>query len=40
MGTSLEGFEVQITGLFLALQARKKKIKHVVGEQNKLVKIG
>ena len=35
MRTSLEGFEEQITGLFLAVEARKK---NVVGEQNKLVK--
>ena len=26
MGTSLEGFEEKITGLLLALEARKKKI--------------
>ena len=41
MGTSLEGFEEQITGLLLAIEARKKdKQKHVVGDQMKLVKAG
>ena len=39
VGTSLEGFEEQITGLLLAIEARKKdKQKHVVGDQTKLVK--
>ena len=41
VGTSLEGFEEQITGLLLAIEARKKdKQKHVVGDQTKLVKSG
>ena len=41
MGTSLEGFEEQITGLLLAIEARKKdKQKLVVGDQMKLVKSG
>ena len=39
MGTSLEGFEEQITGLLLAIEARKKdKQKLGVGDQMKLVK--
>ena len=39
VGTSLEGFEEQITSLLLAIEARKKyKQKHVVGDQTKLVK--
>ena len=41
MGTSLEGFEEQITGLLLAIEARKKdKQKRVVSDQMKLVKAG
>ena len=41
VGTSLEGFEEQITGLLLAIEARKKdKQKLVVGDQTKLVKSG
>ena len=41
MGTSLEGFEEQITGLILAIKAKKKdKQKRVVGDQMKLVKSG
>ena len=41
MGTSLEGFEEQITGLFLALEARKKdKQRHEVDNQKKVVKSG
>ena len=41
MGTSLEGFEEQITGLLLAIEARKKdKKRHEVGDQTKLVKSG
>ena len=39
MGTSLEGFEEQITGLFLALKARKKdKQRHEVDNQKKVIK--
>ena len=41
MGTSLEGFEEQIKGFLLAIEARKKdKKKRVVGDQTKLVKSG
>ena len=41
VGTSLEGFEEQIIGLLLAIEARKKdKQKRVVGDQMKLVKLG
>ena len=41
VGTSLEGFEEQITGLLLAIEARKKdKQKIAVGDQMKLVKLG
>ena len=41
MGTSLEGFEEQIIGLLLAMEARKKnKQHHVVGDQMKQVKLG
>ena len=41
VGTSLEGFEKQIIGLLLAIEARKKdKQKLVVGNQMKLVKSG
>ena len=41
MGASLEGFEEQITGLLLAIEARKKdKKKREVGDQTKLVKSG
>ena len=41
VGTSLEGFEGQITGLLLAIEARKKdKQKLVGGDQTKLVKSG
>ena len=41
VGTSLEGFEEQFTGLLLAIKARKKdKQKLVVGDQNKSVKSG
>ena len=41
MGTSLEGFEEQITSLFLALEARKKdKQRHEVDSQKKVVKLG
>ena len=41
MGTSLEGFEEQITGLLLALEARKKdKKRHEVDSQKKVVKSG
>ena len=39
VGTSLRGFKEQITGLLLAIEARKKnKQKHVVGVKTKLVK--
>ena len=39
VGTSLKGFKEQITGLLLAIEARKKnKQKHVVGVKTKLVK--
>ena len=39
MRTSLEGFEEQITGLFLALKARKKdKQRHEVDNQKKVIK--
>ena len=42
MVTSLEGFKEQITGLLLAIEAKKKKKKeqHVIGDQTKLVKLG
>ena len=41
VGTSLEGFEEQITGLLLAIGVRKKdKQKLVVGDQTKSVKLG
>ena len=41
VGISLEGFEEQITGFLLAIEARKKdKKKRVVGDQTKLVKLG
>ena len=41
MGTSLEGFEEQIIGLLLAIEARtKNKQHHVVGDQMKQVKLG
>ena len=41
VGTSLEGFEEQITGLLLAIEARKKdKQKHVVADKMKVVKSG
>ena len=41
MGTSLEGFEEQITGLLLAIEARKKEKQNlVVGAQKKLAKSG
>ena len=39
VGTSLEGFEEQITGLLLAIEAKKKdKKRREVGDQRKLVK--
>lgn len=37
VGTYLEGFEEQITGLLLSIEARKKNKQHVVGDQKKLV---
>ena len=41
VGISLEGFEEQITGLLLAIEASKKdKKKREVGDQTKLVKSG
>ena len=41
VGTSLEGFEEQISGLLLALEARKKdKKRHEVDSQKKVVKSG
>ena len=41
VGTSLEGFEEQITGLLLAIEARKKEKQNlVVGAQKKLAKSG
>ena len=41
VGTSLEGFEEQITGLLFAIEDKKNdKQKHVVGEKTKLVKSG
>ena len=43
MVTSLEGFKEQITGLLLAIEAKKKKKEkeqHVIGDQTKLVKLG
>ena len=41
MGTSLEGFKERITGLLLAIEAKKKyKQKVVVVDQTKLVKFG
>ena len=41
MVTSLEGFKEQITGLLLAIEAKKKrKEQHVIGDQKKLVKLG
>ena len=41
VGTSLEVFEEQIIGLFLALEARKKdKQRHEVDNQKKVVKSG
>ena len=44
VGTSLEGFEEQITGLLLAIETRRRKKKrdkwkHVVGDQTQLVKL-
>ena len=40
MGTSLKDFEEQITGLLLAIDAKKKDKQKLVGEQKKLVKSG
>ena len=40
VGTSLEDFEEQITGLLLAIDAKKKDKQKLVGEQKKLVKLG
>ena len=40
VGTSLEGFEEQVTGLLLALEARRKKRMLDVASQRKLVKAG
>ena len=41
MGTSLEGFEEQITGLLLAIEARKKNKKlKAVDDQMKPGKLG
>ena len=40
VGTSLEDFEEQITGLLLAIDAKKKDKQKLVGEQKKLVKSG
>lgn len=37
MGMYLEGFEEQITGLLLSIEAWKKNKQHVVGDQKKLV---
>ena len=38
VGTSLEGFEEQVTGLLLALEARRKKRMLDVASQRKMVK--
>ena len=40
VGTSLEGFEEQVTGLLLALEARRKKRMLDVASQRKMVKAG
>ena len=40
VGTSLEGFEEQVTGLFLALEDRRKKKLQEEGAQKKMVKVG
>ena len=40
VGTSLEGFEEQVTGLFLALEDRRKKKLQEEGSQKKKVKVG
>ena len=40
VGTSLEGFEEQVTGLLLALEDRRKKKLLEEGAQKKMVKVG
>ena len=40
MGTSLEGFEVEITRLFLALKAKKKSVVQGESSQRKGNKLG
>ena len=40
VGTSLEGFEVEITGLFLALEAKKKSVVKGESSQKKGNKLG
>ena len=40
VGTSLEGFEEQVAGLFLALEDRRKKKLQEEGAQKKMVKVG
>lgn len=40
VGTSLEGIEEQVTGLFLALEDRRKKKLQEEGAQKKMVKVG
>jgi len=40
VGTSLEGFEAEITGLFLALKAKKKSVMQGEGSRKKGNKLG
>ena len=40
MGTSLEGFEAEITGLFLALEAKKKSVVQGKSSRKKGNKLG
>ena len=40
VGTSLEGFEEQVTSLFLALEERRKKKLQEEGAQKKMAKVG